>query len=296
MILPPYLDRPYDARPDGLRYEVLDHAYGDVRVPHGYGSGEDTSPARPLAEHLAHDHTTGRTCDHRGKWDVLVAEAPEVYDAEDNLKPREFRLVATCTACGVVTRLDGELAPLDRPSFRIPVEPLRANDVHGRELYAQQQNERPTYGAVWTVYRQRGDGRGFYAVGVLEAGQTTRGRDYVIARYGHPNASRHEDTPVVEAPTAIGALRKLAKLDPPTAVPIPRYVPGGAADGYRGTWAYDRVPDPTTAEAAQARADRLATEAAARIARNAEQLAAQRARYATVTPLRTATDHEDTPR
>lgn len=256
MILPPYLDRPRDSRPQGMRDEVLDHAYGDVRVPTGYGSGEDKSPARPFADHLRHRPGSGQTCDHRGRWDVLVAEAAERWDAEDKELPHEFRLVATCTGCGLVTGLEGQLTPSRWPrgpyDLAGPDDELRAKDIHGRELVAQRHSAHAGFGASWTVYRQRGDGRGLYAVGVLSAGETRRGRAYVAARYGHPNDDRTEATPVVEAPTAIGALRKLAKLDPPSTVPVSRYVPGDAASGYRGHFVNDLVPDPTTAEAAAA--------------------------------------------
>lgn len=277
MILPPYLDRPRDARPDGMRDEVLDHAYGDVRVPTAYGHGDDRSPASPLASYL------GKDCDHRGRWDVLVAEAGERWDAEDNELPREFRLVATCTACGLVTGLEGELTP--SPYRRGPYnlgqdgDELRAKDVAGRELVAQRHSAYAgPIGAAWTVYRQRGDGAGYYAVGVLAAGETRRGRAYVVARYGHPNDGRTDATPVVEAPTALGALRKLAKLEPPTTVAVARYVPGDAATDYRGTFVYDHVPDPTTAEAAAARAAKLEQEQAARAARHAEEAASVRAK------------------
>lgn len=262
MILPPYLDRPSDARPEGLRTEVLDHAYGDVRVPTGYGHGDDASPARPLADHLRHRPGSGQTCDHRGAWDVLVAEAGERWDADDNELPREFRLVATCTACGLVTGLEGELTPTRwaRGPYDLagPDDELRAKDLLGRELIAQRHSARAGFGAAWTVYRQRGDGRGYYAVGSMGAGETRRGRAYVVARYGHPNSGRQESDPLVEAPTAVGALRKLAKLEPPTTVAVPRYVPGAAADGYRGRFVNDLVPDPTTAEAADERARKLA--------------------------------------
>ncbi len=284
MILPPYIDRPRDARPEGLRDEVLDHSYGDVRVPHGYGLGEDKSPARPLADYLTHDRATGQTCDHRGRWDALVAEDVERYGPDDELLPRAFRLRATCTGCGVVVPLEGELAAREDRTKRLPVDPLRAVDVAGRELHAQQHNGHATYGASWTVYRQRGDGRGWYAVGVLEAGQTARGRAYVIGRYGHPNSPRFDHTPVVEAPSPLGALRKLAKLDPPDSVAVPRYVPGVAANGYRGTFVHDHVPDPTTAEAQAARAAKRAAELEA--LRQAGNIVDHRRQpLATVTPI-----------
>lgn len=256
MIVPPYLDRPRDRRPDGMRDEILDHAYGDVRVPAGYGSGEDKSAARPLADHLRHRPGGGQTCDHRGRWDVLVAEAGERWDADDNELPREFRLRATCTGCGLVTGVEGELAPSrhSRGPYDLggPDDELRAKDAQGRELIAQRHSAHAGFAAAWTVYRQRGDGRGWYAVGSMSAGETRRGRAYVVARYGHPNNSRLESDPLVEAPTAIGALRKLAKLDPPTTVAVSRYVPGDAAADYRGSFVYDHVDDPTTAEAAAA--------------------------------------------
>lgn len=271
MILPPYLDRPRDVRPEGLRDDVLDHAYSDVRVPVGFGHGEDASPARPLAEHLRYDHATARECDHRGRWDVLVAEAPERYDAEDRELSREFRLVATCTGCGVVEHLGGELAPErhKRGSHRLDVEPLRTRDVHGRELLAQRINGGGDLLAEWTVYRQRGDGAGYYAVGVMAGGETRRGRAYVSARYGHPNDGRTDETPVVEAPTASGALRKLAKLEPPTTVPIAHYAWNSAAG--RSDRTVTHVPDPTTAEAAAERAQAWCDAQAARRARAEEE-------------------------
>lgn len=208
MVLPPVGD-------SGVDREHADLA--DVRVPAAFGRWDDERWPRPvgyydgrLARGATATHVPG-PCNPSGGWssnrhlfDALIAEEGDVYVGDD-LTPSPFRLVLTCVRCGLVKELRGHLDPAGEGertrSFLDPV-PLQAG-----ELLAQEISRSHVWGdewnVEWTIYR---DGQ---RVGWMATQRGQRGRRYVAGGLGRRYRDEHE---VLQAPSAIAVLRKLAKL------------------------------------------------------------------------------------
>jgi hypothetical protein len=187
---------------------------------------DDREPTRfyDLDFHRDHAHPLARGIpasvpEHRHVFDALVAYGKETElesphdDADDDPNPfstrpvpthQEFRLNLTCVQCGQIVALQGVLTA-DETHKRVDPVPLRT-----KTLQAQHTS---TYGSYvdyscWAVHDPQG-----MLVGAMRTGSTARGRTYVegyiLADAGQPLS--------VQAPTAIGALRKLAALYKPAA-------------------------------------------------------------------------------
>ena len=142
--------------------------------------------------------------DGRHLWDAIVATAPDVVshcqdDDEDDERLR-FRLALTCVRCGRVERLEG-VTEQDghRGPRRVDPQPLRAGDLLAQQVGGDRYGGDLT---SWAVH----DRPDRAPIGCITWGRGLRGRHYFQGRFDVWPGGQ-----TVEAATATGCLRKLAK-------------------------------------------------------------------------------------
>ena len=146
-------------------------------------------------------------CPHgRHLWDAIVATAPAVAADRENDDEEEdrlcFRLVLTCVRCGRIERLEG-LTDDDGGGGprRVDPEPLRAGGLFAQQVGGDRYGGDLT---SWVVH----DGPDHAPIGCMTWGRGLRGRHFFSGRLDSWPGGR-----TVEAATARGCLRKLAKAD-----------------------------------------------------------------------------------
>ncbi len=162
------------------------------------------------ASYLGHWRRQGASCPAgRHTWDAIVVER-DTYDeavvaafgSNPDREVIEFRLVLTCTQCGIIEKLSGYRDPQRGTDGEIDPVPLRAGGLVAQEVSRTSMS----FGgplSTWLVHDSAGA-----AVGKMSWGSTPRGRRYVSGRLvAWPSGL------LVEAPTAVGCLRKMAKFD-----------------------------------------------------------------------------------
>ena len=139
--------------------------------------------------------------DGRHMWDAIVATAPDVEPGPEEDEDRlRFRLALTCVRCGRIERLEGVMHDKSRCGpRRVDPEPLRAGGLLAQQVGGDR------YGGDLTswVVHDRPDRA---PIGCITWGRGLRGRHYFQGRF---DAWPGDQT--VEAATATGCLRKLAK-------------------------------------------------------------------------------------
>jgi hypothetical protein len=180
--------------PDAVR------SFSDVRVPRPIRRHGDVGEVRVLGGHT-------RCVDEgpRHLWDILETciwrEAQD--ERGDWCEEATYREVLTCVRCGRVEQREGTRR--DAAVRHIDVAPLRAGDLRAQEV------ERTTFfsgtASSYVVVDQAGA-----PAGRISWARGSRGREYYVGVLGddHPRATPE----AVEAPTAIGVLRKLARSRP----------------------------------------------------------------------------------
>lgn len=170
----------------------------DVR-PLGYYNGPENGPCLPPGE--PGEDRMARWGRQRHLFDVLHTAGAQGYDEDMNALPVEFRMVLTCVRCGVVMRVRGQ-ANSDEDGGVHHVTTLDPIPLQAGRLLAQQIRRDVGWSrevdATWTVYS---DGA---RVGTITTARGQRGRRYVHGRLG-------EEGPLLEGPTVLAVLRKLAK-------------------------------------------------------------------------------------
>lgn len=211
MILPPYLT---DTRAD----DVLDVDYADARVPAPLGSVLDGRAARPVGyyEHAEACDVAG-TGHARHLYDAIETDEGDKYGPDDEAAPSRYRLVLTCVRCGLVVRQELTRHPDDGPSYyrtqHLDPTPLKAGGLTAQQVSPASDSRRRDM-STWTVYRGLDEGGQPRRVGVIAWAVGPRGRAYFVGRLGDRRTWAEEhaaDAPRVESPTALGALRALAK-------------------------------------------------------------------------------------
>lgn len=147
----------------------------------------------------------------RHLFDALHTAGGQSYDDDMRSLPVAFELVLTCVRCGVVIRVAGransdEDSGVHHVGTLDPV-PLQAGALVAQQVRADRGWTREL-DATWAVYA---DGA---RVGSIATARGQRGRHYVHGRLG-------DDGPLVEGPTALAVLRRLAKLTADAAQPAP---------------------------------------------------------------------------
>lgn len=172
-------------------------ALGDSRVPRPIGG---------LDGEVRVYNATSRCVDEgpRHLWDII--ESAEWHNVETDagewLEEATFREVLTCVRCGVVEQREGTRR--DSRWSRLEVEPLQAGKLRAQQVKVDN---------FWS-----GDAGSFVVVdehsepvGRITWDRGPRGRGFYVGRLGdlHPRGDSDPGS-LVEAPTALGVLRKLA--------------------------------------------------------------------------------------
>lgn len=171
----------------------------DVRVPQVL---DRDIPPLPVGWHIRRPACP----DGRHSFDAIEADANETYNEEAGTSSQRFRLVLTCTRCGLVERIEGvrDTSVSRARTGQVDPTPLRAGSLQAQQVSA----DAMTGGRKLDRYLVHDFGGA--AVGVIDWACGRRGRAYYTGRLRDWPAGLH-----VEAPTPIGVLRKLARPTPP---------------------------------------------------------------------------------
>lgn len=179
--------------------EVVTEPWRDARTPRPF-VGHD--PATAVDRH----RRTEQCPDGRHLWDLLqTSGAYRDRDGDDDVAGElDVRFTGTCVRCGVIWRFEG--TELDRNiggADRVTPVPLRAGELRAQEVDR----------AAFTVAEDRARstftvhvGEDPAPVGCIGWARSRRGRYYYRGRLDAWPADE-----MVEAPSAIGCLRKLAR-------------------------------------------------------------------------------------
>jgi hypothetical protein len=180
---------------------VVADPWRDARVP-GLTRGNEP---RPVAR-----YTEPERCGGRHLFDVLES-AYEWWDEQGPTDQRnvEFHAVLTCVRCGTIVDWKGTRTGDEHHRWPLDPTPITAGPLVAQQTQGLNRSWSPSgVGDGWTVYA---DGA---AVGTIGWDRTPRGRERYVARLDAWVAGR-----TFEGPTAIAALRKLARATVSTGAP-----------------------------------------------------------------------------
>lgn len=196
-----------DVDSQGYVRDAWVRSLGDARIPTPLGGrwGDAGDEVRATG-------SSARCVDEgpRHLWDILESATwREVEEGDEWYEEATFREVLTCVRCGRVEKREGTRR--DSTYSRLDPEPLRAGALRAQEI--ERTHFFSSTGSSYVVVDEAGE-----LVGRISWNTGQRGRRFYVGALGDINP--RATTNVIEAPTAIGVLRKLARLHAATSRPV----------------------------------------------------------------------------